>query len=259
MLKLNLSVFILSIGLLSASAYAEQHGGASKAAQRQQASTFPETIIPATEGYKATGRWVMKNGDKFYQYKDGNDVWQYARNFFVADTDGKYVDHEGTMHYLADDIIFQDSNKLWHKARKTDDKKVIESDEQEEIFASGAYKYRPNLKRDARLDEAARERAKQIAKRFAHNDGMGHGSNYYVKKYNFPSPNFADTGNQVESIQTGTCDGATAWNGLSHHPGHDVHLQGRGIWANHTHFGVGKFQISERMCGWVFLSSNVAN
>jgi uncharacterized protein YkwD len=92
------------------------------------------------------------------------------------------------------------------------------------------------------LMEMAQARAEDMAQLgyFSHVDQRGIWPNENLRKFGYSLPdNYPDDSNQVESIAKGFLTAKGALTALVESPAHHDHMVGKGMWNEHTAFGVG--------------------
>jgi len=122
---------------------------------------------------------------------------------------------------------------------------------------------RPHLIYSQKLNQVARYRARDMAKRgyFHHVDPDGYGPNYHVQRMGYQLPiqwtAFPKT-NSVESILAGPKTAAEAFSAWMNSPEHRSHIIGQSLfYQKQTHYGVGHAVVPGSKFGhyWVFISA----
>jgi len=209
-------------------------------------------------------RWLMVGEQKFFQYPNNLGDWMTAKQFVSIPEGSEEVlevkNREGkTLTITAGYTAFLDPRLGWFVWPTPKTETQFQPDVQEGLFAKIVERVRGGrLKRDTRLDIAARERAKQLASRgtISHTVHGGLMSNFAVRNSGFPlSPGQSDGSNSTESILMGRGTASGAWSMwvTEEGPGggHHKHIMGTGFSGSHDSYGVGRYGNY-----WVYLSAD---
>lgn len=259
-------VFIF-VGLLSLEAFAE-HATIQLVSRRGRSGGYsqaprPLTTAPAPKEENEP-RWLIAGEQKFFQYQNQFGDWMTAKKY-VSIPEGseetlEVKNKEGkTLTVTAGYTAFLDPRYGWFvwPSPKKEEKWV--EDKEEGLFAKMVQAVRKKLKRDPRLDFAARERAKQLAGRpqdFSHGVHPGLMSNFAVRNSGFPlSPGQGDGANSTESIAMGFGTATQTWKQWvtdeGPNGGHHKHIMGTGFSGSHDSYGIGRYGNY-----WVYLSAD---